>query len=420
MKILHVVQGYTPAAGGTEQLIQKLSEQLVRRHNDEVTVFTTNAAKNCSVFWLQSEPLLPPGIEKINGVTVRRFPVFNRLGHVRHQLTKFVDWAKLPFNDRFRALFNGPIIFGMTQQIARFDADIICASSFPFLHMHYALAGGRRSGKPVILCGALHPTDSWGFERPMIYQAINQAAAYIAHSNFEREYLIKRGIPAEKITAIGAGIDLDMFTGADGQGIRAAYGWGNDPVIAFVGQLNKRKGLPHLLTAMPHVWNRFPSARLLLAGSSGTYVEQLKKEIARLSPPGTRQIVLKIDFPEEDKAKIFAACDIFVLPSAEESFGIVFLEAWACHKPVIGIRAGAVPSIIADDGDGLLASPGRPEALATALCQLLANPAQRRELGQAGYKKVGQHYTWDKVTDKYREVYLNILNRQIPILGQES
>ncbi len=406
MKILHVVQGYSPAIGGTERFVQKLSEQLARQYGDEVTVFTTNAAKNCEVFWLQSEPTLPVGIEKINGVTVRRFPIFNKLGHVRHQLSKLADKVNLPFKDWFRALFNGPLVFDMTHEIANFKAEVIMASSFPFLHMHYALRGGQRSHTPVILCGALHVTDTWSFERPMLYQAIQQADGYIAHSTFERAYLIGRGMPASKIEAIGVGLDLAQFANADGAALRQTYGWGNAPVIAFVGQLTKRKGIHLLLAAMSHVWPTYPAAKLLLAGAPGTYMSQLAQTIAELKTKwGNNSIVLINNFSEQDKANIFAASDMLVFPSQEESFGIVFLEAWACRKPVIGLRVGAIPAVVTEGVDGWVVEPDNEAALAQTICQAIANPSQRAQLGEAGYHKVQQRYTWEIVAGKFREVY---------------
>ncbi len=412
MKILHVVQGYTPVIGGTELLIQKLSERLVQQYGDNVTVFTTNAARNCEVFWLQSEPTLPAGIEKINGVTIRRFPLFNKLGHVRHQLSKFADWSKFPRRDWFRALFNGPLLFNMTAEIANFKGEVIAASSFPFLHMHYALNGGKRSHTPVVLHGALHPTDSWSFERPMIYKAIQQATAYIANSTFEQDYLVKRGIPAQKINTIGVGVDLAQFAKADGSILRQTYGWGKSPVIAFVGQLSKRKGIHLLLAAMPQVWQAYPEAKLLLAGARGTYAEQLEQIIAKL-PASTEnnRLIMQSNFSESDKANIFAACDVLVFPSQEESFGIVFLEAWACRKAVIGLRAGAIPSIVRDGVDGLLVAPDDTNALGQAICQLLGNPSRRDSMGEAGYHKITEHYTWDIVTRKFRAVYQQAINK---------
>lgn len=405
MKILHIVQGYTPAIGGTELFIQKLSEHLVKQYQDEVTVFTTNTAKNSAAFWLRGAPTLPVGSETINGVTVRRFAVFNRFGFMRHKLAKLAYALKLPFNDWLRAVFDGPLIFNMSREIARFGADVITASSFPFLHMRYAVAGGKQSQTPVILCGALHPTDSWSFERAMIYKTIQQADAYVAHSKFEQDYVIKRGLAAEKAYTIGVGLDLAPFSKASGVALRQSYGWADALVIVFVGHLANRKGVPHLLRAMPQVWAQFPEAKLLLAGASTHYLGRIEQLIAQLAPEYRQNVVIKADFPEGSKAEIFATCDILVLPSTEESFGIVFLEAWACSKPVIGLRAGAVPTIIAEGEDGLLAQPGDTADLARVICKLLANPQQRARLGQAGYQKVKNNYTWEIVTDKFRRVY---------------
>jgi glycosyltransferase involved in cell wall biosynthesis len=272
--------------------------------------------------------------------------------------------------------------------------------------MHYALAGGRQSGKPVVLTGALHPTDLWSFERPMIYKAIKQATAYVAYSQFERDYLMGRGIPASLINVIGAGVDPDQFARANGQELRNLYGWGDDPVITFVGQLNKRKGPQHLLAAMPQVWASHPQAKLLLAGASSTFSNQLEQEAAKLSSNDPNRVVVITDFPEEEKANIMAAGDVLVFPSSQESFGIVFVEAWACRKPVIGLRSGAIPSIVTDGLDGLLTTPGNVVELANAIGELLANPVRRAEMGQAGYDKMCRHYTWDIVAGKFRDVYL--------------
>ncbi|HXV96846.1 MAG TPA: glycosyltransferase family 4 protein, partial [Anaerolineae bacterium] len=173
-----------------------------------------------------------------------------------------------------------------------------------------------------------------------------------------------------------------------------------------VGQLNKRKGVHNLLAAMPQVWASHPQAKLLLAGASSTFSNQLEQEAAKLSSSDPNRVVVITDFLEEEKANLMAAGDVLVFPSSEESFGIVFVEAWACHKPVIGMRSGAIPSIVADGLDGLLTTPGNVVELASAISELLANPARRAEMGQAGYDKMCRHYTWEIVAGKFRDVYL--------------
>lgn len=411
MKVLHVVQGYTPAIGGTERLIQKVSEKLVAQHGDEVTVFTTTAY-NCELFWRRDQPQLPEGTEVINGVTVRRFPVFNRFNELRRVLAGATYKLGLPFNDRLRALYNGPIIPGMAQAIAASGADIVAASSFPLLHMHYALSGGRRGGMPVVFHGGIHTADDYGFNRPMIYEAIHQADAYVAYTSYERDHLVEqRGIEPHKITVVGVGVDLEPFVEADGRALRARFGWGQMPVVAFIGQQVPHKGIDLLMKAMEHIWPKAPETGLLIAGAESTYSAVVKRWVAQLPDSLQARVAIMDNFAEEEKPAIFSAADVVVYPSGHESFGIVFLEAWAAAKPVIGARVGAVPSVIAEDQDGLLVNHRDATALTHAIQSLLDNPELRQKLGRAGQEKVRRHYTWDIIAQQFRHVYERQLQR---------
>jgi len=407
MKILHAVQGYTPAIGGTERLIQKVSEKLVERHGDDVTVFTTTAY-NCELFWRSDQPELPAGIEIINGVTVRRFPVFNKFNELRRLLAGGSYKLHLPFNDRLRALYNGPIIPSMTGEIAKFGADVIGGSSFPLLHMHYMLNGGRRAGVPVVYHGGIHTADTFGFDRPMIYKAVRKANAYIANTRFERDYLVEeQSISSEKITVVGVGVDIEPFAEGNGRFIRERFGWDDDaPIIAFVGQQVPHKGIDMVMEAMPQIWREHPKTCLLIAGAQTTYSVAIKQQIEQLPAALQSNIGVMDDFLESEKPHIFAACDMLVFPSGHESFGIVFVEAWAAKKPVIGARIGAIPTVVDDGEDGLLIEHRNVSELVQAIRSLLTQPELRTRLGMAGYNKVKSRYTWDIVADKFREVYV--------------
>ncbi|MFH1999766.1 MAG: glycosyltransferase family 4 protein [Planctomycetota bacterium] len=408
MNVLHVVQGYFPAIGGTERVIQLVSERLVADYGDKVTVYTT-PAYNCELFWRRDQPSLPIGVEVRDGVTIRRFPLFNRLNYLRRKLSDYATKYKLPYNDRCRALLNGPLIPGLTQAIAESGADVIAASSFPLMHMHYALEGGKRAGIPVIYYGGIHAADDWGFNRPMIYKAIKEVNAYISYTTFEKNYLIGRGIDPDKITPVGVGIDPEPFEEADGTELRQRFRLGNDPIVAFVGQQVPYKGIESVIDAMEHVWKKIPNARLLIAGSRTTYSETLAVKISRLPVEHRLNVVTFDNFKENEKAAIFAACDILAFPSVFESFGIVFLEAWSARKPVIGLRLNATSTVVDDGIDGLLIIPNDCKDLARAICELLEDDERRVRMGNAGYNKVRKKYTWDVVIEKYRNVYLSTL-----------
>ena len=109
MDILHVVHGYYPALGGTEHLMQRISENLVSRYGDRLQVYTTTGL-NTQAFVDRTQPLLPPGDFDLNGVQVRRFPVVNFLGRPLNFVQRLAYRIGLPGNQYLRTLYGGPII----------------------------------------------------------------------------------------------------------------------------------------------------------------------------------------------------------------------------------------------------------------------------------------------------------------------
>ena len=408
MKILHVVHGYPPSMGGSQWLVKNLSEQFAARYEDAVTVFTT-VAYSTAYFWRSGEPAMPAQTEEINGVTVRRFAVFNHLNVLRMLVAGVAYRLRLPYHDWLRTIYNGPLIRGMTRAVASSGADVVFATAFPLMHMVYALAGARRAGIPIVFLGAIHTADAWGYDRKMIYRAIQRADAYIAHTTFERDYLIERGIQADRISVIGAGVDVSAFVQADGTAARYRYEWGDTPVVAVVATQSARKRFDTLFAAMKRVWVAHPGVQLLIAGTRTPYSRQIEERIHALPPEQQAWVTVVDSFSEEEKAQLLAACDIFVLPSGHESFGIVFVEAWACGKPVIGARIGAIPTVIDEGRDGLLFTYSDAEDLARAIAALLADPVRRAQMGQAGRDKVLKNYTWEVVADRVRAVYLEAI-----------
>jgi glycosyltransferase involved in cell wall biosynthesis len=246
----------------------------------------------------------------------------------------------------------------------------------------------------------------------MIYRAIHQADAYLALTTYERDYLVARGVEADSITVVGPGVDPDIFAAGDGAEVRQRHGWGEAPIVAIMAKQTARKGFDLLLRAMSQVWRTYPEACLLLAGARTPYSERINALIRRLPPIQQERVTIVDDFAEHEKANLLSACDVFVLPSIEESFGIAFIEAWACGKPVIGVRAGAVPAVIDEGQDGLLVKDGDADSLATAIIEMLVNPERRAEMGRAGRRKVLSRYTWKTMTQRVRDVYQGVLSQQ--------
>jgi glycosyltransferase involved in cell wall biosynthesis len=404
VKVLHVTQGYYPTIGGTEWLIQRISEELVHQYGDEVTVFTTNCY-NGEGFFNPSLPHFPVGYEELNGVSVRRFPVLSRVSRTLRKPQQIAYNLNLPLNQYLRLWAQGPIVSGLKSSIRKFPADIIAASSFPLMHMFVSLKAAQQSHRPCVLHGGLHPQDGWGFDRPMIYQAISKANGYISNTTFETEYVVHLGANPQQVFTIGCGVDPDLYARVSPTEAKARFGFGENPVVGYIGQLGRHKGVDVLLRAMPLVWQVVPEARLLLAGARTMFTETVEKITSTWSQNDRQKLVAFYNFKEEDKPWLFSSLDVFTYPSGYESFGIAFLEAWAAGKPVIGCWRGAIPSVVSAGRDGLLVDFQDDIQLAEAIIVLLKNREWAQALGCAGKRKMLENYTWRKVASRFRQVY---------------
>jgi glycosyltransferase involved in cell wall biosynthesis len=354
-------------------------------------------------------PRLPAGSEEINGVQVRRFPVASRISRLLRLPQSLAYFLGLPGNQYLRAWVSGPIVPGLAAAIRSHPCDLVAASSFPLLHMFTTLKAAHAVGKPCILLGGLHPDDRWGYDRLMIYRAIQKADRYVANTNFEAEYVIRRGADPQRVVTIGLGVDPALFAGFDSVEAKAHLGMQDQPVVGFIGQLGGHKGVDTLLRAMPLVWEMFPDVQLLVAGARTQFASELERLLRRYSPEQRKQVVWIENFPEAQKPRLFAAVDAFVYPSGYESFGIAFLEAWSAGIPVVGCRRGAIPAVVDAGRDGLLVPYNHPPLLAEAILLLLRNPAWAQALGQAGRQKVLARFSWEKVAAAFREVYQSVL-----------
>lgn len=411
LHVLHVVQGYAPAVGGSERVMQRLSEELVSGWGDRITIFTTDC-RNAEAFLRPSFPRLPRGWETLHDVEIRRFGVIRNFGPLLGPLQSAAFRANLPFNDHLRTWYAGPIIPGLARAVRRQAADLVAATSFPLRHMYQALRGAHDSQRPCVLIGGLHPDDRWGYDRPMIHRAIRRADLYVAYTRFEARHVIERGAPADRVEVIGVGVDPEEFAGVDPAPLRRELGLGDEPVVGFIGQLGVHKGIAHLVAAMQEVWRRHPRAHLLIAGAHTVFAEKVEAMVAQLPPEERARVLLRFDFAESDKPRLMSLVDVLAYPSQYESYGIAFLEAWAAGKPVIGCRCGAVAEVVREGRDGLLVPYADPRALAEAITALLDDPARGRALGEAGRSRVRAEHSWRGIAARFRDSYVRTLSRR--------
>ena len=408
MNILHVTHNYHPVIGGAELMMKHISEGLAKRGH-QVTILTSNAP-SAEAYVNSRVKTLPSGGEIVNGVVVRRLPLWQLPFPIQTLLAgiMIVFWrGGFPFNDLIRILWNGPHIRGLHRQIMEAQADIVVAIPFPFLHIYRAASAARKKGVPLVVIPCSHPLDAFAFENPRHYRLLQSSQAVIANTGYEKEYLISMGVPGEKIHVAGEGVNPEDFDGIAQGDFRCKYGIDDhEKVILFVGRKTAGKGLRALLSAMQSVWQSDPEVKLVIAGSSTEFFQRvIKPRIAQLPEELGRNVINIDDFKESDKPSFYRDCDIFVLPSKIESFGIVFLEAWICGKPVIGCRTGPMTSVVSEGQDGLLVPHDDAEELSKAITRLLADEGLRRKLGHNGREKVLRQYTWDRIVSKVESIY---------------
>jgi glycosyltransferase involved in cell wall biosynthesis len=157
-----------------------------------------------------------------------------------------------------------------------------------------------------------------------------------------------------------------------------------------------RKRIGDLLEAAVILRRRIPDVRVRIVGK-GPEWEAATRIHERRGLGAT--VALLGDVSREQLAEEYVNADLFCLPSVQEGFGIVFLEAMAAGLPVVACRAAAIPEVVEDGVTGRLAPPRDPPALAEAMGDLLENAERRREMGEAGRRAVTR-FTPDRVAGR--------------------
>jgi glycosyltransferase involved in cell wall biosynthesis len=417
MRVLHVVQRYAPYRGGSELVFGELAERLAAG-GDQVTVYTTDAW-DLEHFWQGGRRRIEPATEFINGVAVVRWPV-------RHLPAGQIAYPVLRRLMTHLSDVPGPATVGALERLGRFSPwtpelarrlgreepvgafDLVHACNVTFEGLLLAARDyARRAGVPLVVTPFLHLGDPdagrVGKYYAMAHQdaVLRQAAAVIAMTEMERRALLARGIADERILVAAPGVDPASVTGGDGATFRRRHGLGDAPLVFSIGANAYDKGMVHLIEAVQRLWAAGRAVELVLAGPRLSHFDRYLDGL-----PAAVRSRLRVLGPIDDQERrdLFAAGDVFAMPSRTDSFGIVYLEAWACGLPVIGARAGAVPEVIRDGIDGRLVAFGDVPALAATLADLLDDPAAARRMGAAGQATLPER-TWAWVAERVRALY---------------
>jgi glycosyltransferase involved in cell wall biosynthesis len=232
-------------------------------------------------------------------------------------------------------------------------------------------------------------------------------------TSLERDFLIARGVAAERVYTVGAGVTPAEIAGGDGERFRQAHRIAG-PIVLSVGTAAYDKGTVHVLDAMRRLWAEGSDATWVQCGPLMGHFEQLYAGLPEAERARTRVLGYVSDQVRHDA---LAAADIYAQPSRTDSFGITYLEAWCYGVPVVGAVAGGVPAVISHGVDGLLVPFGDVPALAETIGRLLGDRELARAMGAVGEAHVRRSMTWDAVYGRARKLYaLGMAREGLPSL----
>ncbi|MFF8831083.1 glycosyltransferase [Streptomyces sp. NPDC015131] len=383
-------------AGGQNVHVARLAGALADRGH-RVTVYTR-----------RDSPDLPDRVELRPGVTVHHVPAGPPEALPKDQLLPHMEdfglwmareWRTGPAPDLVHSHY---WMSGLASLRATREARL------PLLHTYHALGTVKRRHQKQ--------ADTSPPERVDREREIGLGCdRIIATCHDEVDELGRMRIPAAKVAVVPCGVDTEQFSP---HGPAAGRDGTHAHRLLQLGRLVPRKGAAVSITAL----TRLPGTELLIAGGPPAHrldddpeVRRLR-EIARLAGVASHVRFLGA-VPPEEVAPLLRGADVVLCPADYEPFGIVPLEAMACGRPVVASAVGGQLDTVDDPATGRLVPARDPDALARAVGELLADPAQRAACGAAGRRRVLSRYGWARVAAATEKEYAAVLAARPAVTG---
>ena len=311
-----------------------------------------------------------------------------RLAGSDDALARIVRYPSIPVTTYPEFSLAVPYSRRIDRLVAALDFDVIHAHH-PFLLGPAARRLARRTGRPLIF--TYHTRyEKYAHYVPLPLGLVEAAAlrlsagfaaqadAVLAPSAVIRDELHARGVRTP-IAVVPTGVDLDLFRPGDRAAARRRLDLGDaEPLVLYVGRLDREKSVDRVLLAFERVASTLPAARLVLVGH-GTEAERLRRLAGALSVAGRIRFLGL--WPHDALTECYQAADVFLFASETETQGLVLAEAAACGLPAVAVSAPGCDEVVRDGETGVLAK-GDPAALAEAVIGLLLDPERRRGMGR--------------------------------------
>lgn len=387
LKILSVITGYLPAIGGAQIHTHTLNKELAKRHQVQVvcqwtenrTDFlrgTTVNAPNQAAFVIDGIPVtrISPTIQERRQMRFWVWGYFLLQTQAINQISSVLSKHLIPFANDIDLIHN-----------VRMGREGLSFSGLRVAQTRHL---------PFVFTPLHHPR--WGSWLHRHYQLLYQEAdAILALTAWERQKLIEFGVDPHRIVISGIGPVL--VAGQNGSTFREQHGL-SGPLVLFLGQKYRYKGLGALLAAAKLVWSQMPNVHFACLGPRTAYSKRLF-----MGEMDKRIIELGI-VDLATKSSALQAADVVCIPSNQESFGGVFVEAWSSGSPVIGGDCPALREVITDGKDGFIVQQ-KADQIADRILRLLGDMDLRSQMVENGREKVNSQYSWDKIAEQTEKAY---------------
>lgn len=303
----------------------------------------------------------------------------------------------------------------MYRGIRRTVGSLARQASFDIIHAHMAVPDGhaglllsRDYGVPLVV--TVRGTDvAARAKRSSKYTSILKNILATANQVITPSPRLQRELVHNmetSSTVIPNGV-AESLIASDVHGNALRTKLGGSPIVLSASRLVSIKGIDLNLQALQRLITKHPYIRYLIVGDGPERgrLERLARQLGL-----TKHVDFLGHLGHGEVMEYMAACDVFALPSWQETFGLVYIEAMAHGKPVVGVRGQGIDGIVVHGETGMLAEPHDVDSLAAALDVLLSNPEAARAMGERARQLVLQNYIWDKSAQATIQVYRGVLD----------
>lgn len=402
-KICFITPIYLPAnLFGSDTYIDTLAKRFAKE-NCDVSIITSNAG-NPSYWYNWFERKIRKKYELINGVNVYRLPCSQLFFILNFVLARIGFFFPQFLKDKFWIASSGPYLFGLATLLEKIQPDIIHCSPAPLqINIQTVEAIKSLKKKPTFIFTPFFHSQVPFFNNSLLQYVFDNADIVHVVTSAEKEEIIARFTVSEhKFSIIPLFIETDDLHGQEelaGQvkEFKEKYKLKDKRIILFAGIKGQMKGAIDLISVVNDLYIQGEKIILVAIGHSTTEWEKIKKTI---------NVNCLLDFRyvgKREKELLFAACDVFCMPSKSETFGLVYLEAWHKGKAVIAADIPTMNELIGKQGL-LVEFANRPQ-LKKILKSLENDTNKMHYLGEAGNRKLKTSYIAQKIFPKYSTLF---------------